>query len=124
MIYLASLLHKKGNSPGLCKEGEFLVLLLSIGLDSHHIASWRFSLGFHHSAPWRLDSHHTVPWKLDAHGSLDSHHIALWRFSLDSHCLAPLEIWILIVVSVMYYGMVKPLPIMSGKAPSEPVMAS
>jgi len=32
--------------------------------------------------------------------------------------------WILIVVPVMYYGMVKPLPIMSGKVPSEPVMAS
>ncbi len=98
MIYLATLLHKKGNSPGLCKEGDFLLLLLSIGLDSHHIASWRFSLDFHHSAPWRLDSHgyldshHTVPWKLDAHGSLNSHHIALSRFSLDSHCVAPLEI--------------------------------
>jgi hypothetical protein len=74
MVYLATLLHKKGNNPGLCKEGDFLLLLLPIGLDSHHIASWRFSLDSHHSAPWRLDSHCCAGYVL-WNGQAPAHHV-------------------------------------------------
>jgi hypothetical protein len=118
MIYLATLLHKKGNSSGLCKEGGFLLLLLSIWIGFSPHCFLEILPGF--SPQCSLEIGFSWLPGFSPHCSLEIGCSWLPGFSLP----CSLGDWIIIVVSVMYYGMVKSLPIMLGKAPSEPVMAS